>query len=194
MSGKVIASRIFFVALMGLVTASAARGGVVTYSGSVNSPFVPAEFMALGTFKPGFNPFSFFAVYGDSSGNLVGPFYAQAVADGNFRPLTSGSLSSEAISGSANAVGIEGQRLWLFLLNKPSAVYGLLASGTDPSWLAPSDAGIGTLALNSADMFVFGSGGHGQALRLDGLPFPEPGLGLAVCGAAMLLSTRRRLR
>src|SRR5436189_6351400 len=92
-SGNGIVRRISLVALMLWVVAPVARGGVMTYSGSVTSTFPPAGFMGLGTFKPGFDPYSFIAVYGDIASNLTGPFFAEAVADGNFRLLSIGSLS-----------------------------------------------------------------------------------------------------
>ena len=169
------------------------RAATVSYSGSVTHPYTGFE--ALGTFKPGFNPHSIVAVYGDPYFNLFS-FYTRMVTDGNFRPLNSGVWSGQTFSGVADATGVGGQPLWLLLFNDPNPDNGnmsVVCSGTGASWFAPQDAGNTTLSANSADIFALGSGGHGSPLSLDIQPFPEPsGIVLLLLGAVALLRGRPR--
>ena len=168
------------------------QAATVSYSGSVTYPYTGFE--ALGTFKPGFNPHSIIAVYGDPYGNLFS-FYTRIVTDGNFRPLNSGVWSGQTFSGAADTTNVAGQPLWLLLFNAPNPDNGYMSvvcSGTDLSWLAPQGADNTTLDGNSANVFVLGSGGHGAPLSLDIQPFPEPssGIVLLLLGATSLLRRR----
>ena len=158
----------------------------VSYAGSV----VQAEnsgFMALGTFKPGFNPHSIYAIYHDPGGNLLG-FYSPMVRDGYFRPLSNGLWSGHSFSGTADATAVAGQQLWVVLFdqsNPDASLFSLIGSASAPSWLAPPAAESDSLNCNSATDFVLGSGGNGSALSLQIQPFPEPS---GLCSVAVALT------
>jgi hypothetical protein len=177
-----------------LVGATRALGAVVSYSGMVSRL---AGFGAVGTFKPGFDPYSYAFVYGDSAGNLFGDVgYSRAVADGNFRPIASGPWSGNTFSGSGTTSGIESQRLWLFLFdntNPNELSYLAMATGSDGSWFGPADAGSTTILGNSANSFVFGNGGSGSPINLNIAPFPEPS-GVGVVGLIAVTLLRRKAR
>src|SRR5687767_2230345 len=79
--------------MLGYFQSAAAE--VVSYNGdlTVNGGPVPNGFVIAGTFAPTFDPHNYKYVYGDSSGNLLSSEYSQAVADGNFRPIGSGTTT-----------------------------------------------------------------------------------------------------
>jgi hypothetical protein len=168
---------------------------MVSYGGSTVQSVNPG-FEALGTFKPGFDPHSIIAVYGDRYGNLFN-FYTRMVNDGNFRPLNSGLWSGQTFSAAADATGVAGQPLWLLLFNNANpdqSFVSVVCSGTDPSWVAPQGAANTTINGNSADLFVLGSGGHGSPLSLDIQPFPEPSSGIVLLSSATILLHARPRR
>jgi len=181
---------LFFVMSIAATISSAAT---VSFSGTARPPY--AGFVALGTFKPGFNPSSIYAIYHDPGGNLLG-FYGPMVADGYFRPLASGPSSGPNFSGVADTTSVAGQPVWLVLFDQDpdSSLFSVICSGTGAAWLAPAAAESSSLDCNSADVFVLGSGGSGSPLSLQILPFPDPSSGavLLLAGMAALLPGRPR--
>ena len=146
----------------------------------------------LGTFSPNFKPFDYKFVYGiDSAGNMASPNYSRAVADGNFRSIGEGSFMNGDLTGVGSASGIEGQQLWLFLFygaNPDQAVLLALFSGSTDAWRAPGDSDSLHIFADSADTFVFGSGGGGQPVILQGLPIPEPSPLILISTAGLVLT------
>jgi hypothetical protein len=164
------------------------------YSGSVSRP--ASGFAALGTFKPGFDPYTYGRVYGDFAQNLLGSHaYSRSLADGNFRPITTGLWSGNTFAGSGTATGIASQQLWLLLYDNPNpdnAFDFAIFHGTQDSWFAPPDSGSTVIDANSADTFLFGMGGHGGPVVLNVMPFPEPSpVGCLSAAAAVALLLRR---
>jgi|ERR1035437_2982375 hypothetical protein len=201
LSSIVIAATLFCPLLAGAAT--------ITYQGFLQEGFLPPQFFNLaddfviaGTFAPGFNPFNYTHVYGDSEGNLTDPLhYTHAVADGNFRPIGAGTLSDAtgAFSGSGTTTGIDNLPIYLFLSadadpNGFSDLFSDLAivSSTDPTWRVQND-GIATLDAATANVFPLGSL-LGNRIVLQVAPFPEPASPtLLLLGAALCLR-RRSLR
>jgi hypothetical protein len=151
----------------------------------------------VGTFKPGFNPYSYKYVYGiDPVGNMSGPNYNRAVSDGNFRPAGSGDgwVYGGGFYALGDTTGMDGQQVWLFLFNNETpdlATQFVLCSGSGSSWIAPSGALETTIAGDSADQFVFGNGGRGSALMFQGMPIPEPSAAVLLLAGAMCWAGRR---
>lgn len=173
-----------------LLCASSVRSGQVTFEGSVIDEASELAVARLGTFNPDFNPFSYSVAYGiDSYGNMSTPNYNRAVSDGVFRPIGEGSVVDGHLAGVGNAIGIEGQQLWLFVFegtNPDNAGNFALFSGSTDLWRAPADTGSSQLFANSADIFVFGNGGGGGPISLQILPMPEPS-SLLLLGAGGVL-------
>jgi hypothetical protein len=181
----------------------AAPAAMVNYSGVLTeNSFGPSgplndDFVIAGTFKPGFdvNPYDF--IYGDAFGNLSPHHYTQAVADGNFRPIGSGTLADAtgAFSGSGTATGIDGLPIWVFMFAdrpEPQRLFFLaLVSGTGPEWRVQND-GATTLDTATANVFHFGQPAGGGAVAMNVAPFPEPGSAavLALFGGSLLIRRR----
>jgi hypothetical protein len=181
-------NRVFASAILAAVLCPAdTQSAEVTFDGNVAGAWISGT-ARLGTFNPDFNPFRYKLTYGiDSAGNMCSPNYSRAVSDGNFRPTGDGSFVDGHLSGVGDASSIGGQQLWIFLfdeVNPDRAQHFALFSGSTHSWLAPSDAGSSHIFADWADVFVFGSGGRGQPVELQVLPFPEPSplLLLGTCG------------
>jgi hypothetical protein len=170
----------------------------VVYSGSIQQKFSNSGSTALGTFKPGFDPNSIIALYGDQYGNLLS-FYTPLVRDGYFRPLSSGTWENSTFAGSVpDTTDVAGQRLWLLLFGDPNpdnSLFSIICTGNNPAWFAPADADTSDLLnCNTANTFVFGSGGNGAPLNFAILPFPEPSALCPLAIAAMAILQRRRRR
>jgi hypothetical protein len=178
-----------------LLCPGTSRSAEVTFDGNVAGDFTSGT-ARLGTFNPDFDPFHYKYSYGiDSAGNMESPNYTRAVSDGNFRPIGGGDFVDGRLSGSGNASGLEGQQLWLFLFDKPNpdtALHVALFSGSTESWGPPPDTESFHILADSADLFVFGTGGHGQPVQLQGLPIPEPAplFLFAVGGMALTVAVR----
>ncbi|MAE59862.1 MAG: hypothetical protein CMJ49_00745 [Planctomycetaceae bacterium] len=182
---------------------SAGYGVDVNYSGFIHDPYPNSpvgDFVIAGTFDPTFNPWDYPYVYGDWVGNLVdGPEYAQAVADGVFRPIGAGTLTTDgagSFSGTGSTTGIVGEALWIFAFGDPApddAWTFALCTSSDPGWLASGDA-VGdqnVLHSSEADVFVFG-GSAAPAIALQGLPIPVPSAGAAGLAGLVWVCGRRR--
>ena len=171
-------------------------GAVVQYSGSLFDPdgFLQNDWVIAGTFKPGFDVNQYDFIYGDASGNLGGQHYTQAVADGNFRPIGSGTFAnaSGAFSGSGTATGIDGLPIYLFASAIPDIDQSFyLALATSPTWTVSNNGNV-TIDAATASSFHFGYK-DGTRMALSEIPFPEPS-GVAVVGGAMCLHCIRRQR
>ena len=184
-----------------------AAAATVTYQGFLQEDAVlppqsfnlSDDFVIAGTFAPGFDPFNYTHVYGDSVGNLTDPLhYTHAVADGNFRPIGAGTLSDAAgaFSGSGTATKIDNLPIYLFLFADadPNGLSNLaLVSSTDPSWRVQND-GIATLDAATANVFPLGSrSGNRIVMQIPPVPEPAPGI-FILLGAALSLQLRSALR
>jgi hypothetical protein len=172
---------------------------IVNYQGFLEDGFFPGDdFVIAGTFLPGFNPFSYPYVYGDAFGNLTDPHhYNHAVADGNFRPIGTGTLADVGgfFSGSGTAAGIDNLPIYLFLFDhaNPDGLSNLaLVSSSNPSWRVQND-GIANLNGGTANVVVMGTGVIGGRISLGIPPVPEPAsAAFLLLGAACCLRRRGR--
>lgn len=171
-----------------------AAAEVVSYNGdlTLNGGPVPNGFVIAGTFAPTFDPHNYKYVYGDSWGNLLSSQYSQAVSDGNFRPIGSGTTTflDGAFAGSGfNSTGA-GHPIYLFAFDHPNPdLAENFALATSPSWIT----GGATLSISGADAsaFVFGLKA-GSTIELNGLPFPEPSSFALVATLVCVLAPRLR--
>lgn len=160
-------------------------------SGSSQSPI----FVVAGVFSSTFDPGRYKYAYGlDDVGNMDRPHLDNAIADGNFIPIGVGKTLSPIGQGrysiTATGEGMGGCRVWVFAHTGefPGATFALFSSDL-PSWTIPAD-GVGTMSISSADanLFVFTGGKVGDAVAMQGMPFPEPSTSAAFgFGMAILL-------
>jgi hypothetical protein len=170
--------------------------GVLTESPFPNGP-LNDDFVIAGTFRPGFNVSLYNFTYGDLSGNLFPDHYARAVADGNFRPISPGTLANTqgAFSGSGTTTGIDDVPIWVFMFDgqpQPShfPFYLALVSGTGAEWRVQND-GATTINTATANIFKFGEPAGNGVVRLNVAPFPEPSAALLAPALGALLVRRR---
>ncbi|MGC8988711.1 MAG: hypothetical protein ACP5MD_01155 [Verrucomicrobiia bacterium] len=137
-----------------------------------NPVYAPSLFaVTLGVFTMG--PWRYPYVYGvDEYGNMNETGYSKAVGDGNFISLDSTFAikrgENRVFKGTATVSGCEGQQLWLFVFgdrDPDRADRFALCSGSDSSWFVPPGDATVTIDTSTADMFVFGYGGHGGPIE-----------------------------
>jgi hypothetical protein len=166
-----------------LLVSTSFADATVNYEGFVYADefsFMPVQngFAIAGTFPPGFDPYSYHCVYGDTSCNLNAGHYSAAVGDGNFVPIGAGDLTDASgfFSGSGTTSAAAGTPVYLFVFATPdpdTSFYWGLATSTHPSFLVPAANGDTTLNAGLADTFIHGADAPGGiALRV--VPFPEP--------------------
>ena len=145
-------------------------------SGSSQSPI----FVVAGVFSSTFDPWRYSDVFGiDDVGNMDRPHLDDAIASGVFTPIGAGRTLSALGQGrfniSATGGGMGGSQVWIFAHTgeSPGATFTLFSSDL-PSWTVPTDGtGAMTISTAEANRFVFGDK-FGNAVALQGLPFPEP--------------------
>ena len=207
MKNRVHAARrvgFLFPLIVFLAPVPVALATVVEYAGQVTHQGEPVEnaFVIAGTLGPDLNAVRYVCFYGDASCNMLSSHYAQAVADGNFRPIGDGTHTSASgsFNGSGSASDISGLPIYLFVLSDqdrpgPSdpdlARLFALASSTDPSWIAGD---INIIDGQDANVFVLGSR-NGTAIEVLSGPVPEPASGvLMISGILLALPMFRRRR
>jgi len=171
---------------------------LVLYNGdlTLNGGPVPSGFVIAGTFAPTFDPQNYKFEYGDGFGNLLSSAYSQAVADGNFRPIGSGTTTfpDGAFSGTGFNTTGAGHLVYLFAFDHPNPdLAANFALATNPAWVT----GGHTLGISGANAsaFVFGNK-VGPTIGLNTLPFPEPSTFTLVATLVCVLTPRfrRKLR
>lgn len=213
MVGKLFA---VVIAMIAVVNASAANVDFqgYLYSGESGLPIISGRII-VGTFKPGFDVLRYPCIYGDVVCNLDGNAYYQAVADGNFIPLSNvndinpfnvlipnkdpsivltGPGGYFSGTGTTDAVG---SQLWIFGFPQPEPFLGgllqALASGNSDAFRVPA---VGTTLIDAAQTNIFVFGEHyGNGIRTTVVPFPEPtSLSFFSIAAVMLGASRYRTR
>lgn len=182
--------------LVPIMASQVATAEIVQFSGNVirlEGEPVAGGYVIAGTFNPLFQPWSYKYEYGmDEGGNMDSPNLSQAIADGNFLPIGSGTHT--AIDGEFSGSGFNsagpGLPVYIFAFSSfepDESEYFALA--TNPAWVT----GASNLSLNAANaqVFVFGQK-SGASIALQGLPMPEPaGLALMTLGLVMMATMRR---
>lgn len=186
--------RLLFVCLT-LAPYSAKAVSIVNYTGGAGASGMPLPgvFATAGTFKPGFDPYSYKYVYGDAWGNMLTTNYSQAVADGNFMPIGSGAFTNAfgAYSGSGVATVPDDEQIWLFTFDNvdPDAASNF-ALASNPNWLVATPT-VSIQGVNATE-FVFGRPGP-YVFELNTLPMPEPGtMSIAIIAIAAFTAKLRR--
>jgi len=191
--GNALAGLVFAAAGLFRIAAASADA-TVNYQGYLSqSPLggpVAGGFVVAGTFAPGFNPSTYFDVFGDEYGNVALNHYSNAVAAGVFRPIGSPVTTSVAgfFNGSGSTIALEGTSVYLFAFARHPDFgdpEGVIASGSSPPFKVLAPAGSTSIDAALADDFVFGLHAPDGALALGMLPIPKPNAcALSAIGAA----------
>lgn len=186
-----------------LLQASAAcADATVSYHGYLyNQALTPIQggFVIAGTFDPGFNPASYFAVYGDAFGNVAAGHYSAAVAAGTFRPvgLPVNTSASGFFSGSGTTTAAAGTSIYLVAFPEHpdlGGTFGVLGTGIDPTFRVPDAMGSTDIDAALANQFYWGRHVNG-GVGVGTLPIPEPStLGALIVGAAFRVVTGAKSR
>jgi hypothetical protein len=193
-------------ALMAAVLAPADMASAdanVNYSGKLlHSPGglpVDGGFVIAGTFAPGFEPSTYFQVYGDGSGNVAPNHYMNATFAGSFLPIGLPVLTTAAgfFAGSGTTNAAAGTPVYVFAFPVHPDLgqqFGVIATGSDAAFLVPAGMGSTSINFNLANNFLFGSG-TANGLAAGQLPIPEPHtFVLTVIGAAAISGFRTAQR
>ena len=160
-----------FAAVILLPIAAASADATVNYHGYLyehpQGPPVGGGFVVAGTFAPGFDPSSYFDLFGDEFGNVAPNHYSNAVAAGAFRPIGSPLTTSGDgfFNGSGSTTALEGSSVYLFAFRiHPDFgdIAGVITTGSSPTFTVPAQGGSTTIDAALADVVVFGSPAHGQ--------------------------------
>jgi hypothetical protein len=204
-----------FAVIIALVTVVHASATTVTFQGYLYglnpsgtvSPVIGGRII-VGTFKPGFDVGRYTCIYGSPGWcNLDSNNYYEAVADGNFIPLSNvfdfgnflwtdrgGVLTTyNGYFQGFGATDAVGSQLWIFGFAGAEPVAStieVLASSSGDAFRVPAS---GSVSIDAAQTNMFILGQHysdGIALTL--VPIPEPTCLILFSIAVVMLGSRRR--
>jgi hypothetical protein len=173
----------------------------VNYSGKLFSeagPPVSGGEVVIGTFAASFDPFQYSCVYGDGACNLDLGAFNSAVGEGNFFPIGSGAITGTDgfFSGTGTTSAPSGTPIWMFAFEDLTrdSFYQVLTTSSHSAWQVPAQpSGITEIVALQANTFVMGFP-EPEGIRLNVVPFPEPGTFLLLTVVGMVMGLKRQGR